>query len=107
MAAENSWPDDWVNDAAKGFLVGPTTPSIIYEAPGIRVYRPAYTQLLAMKLCAWRDDVDISDASLLLSSIAGTRDEVWEAVCPHLLPGRELTAQYAFDDLWEQSHETG
>lgn len=103
LAAKNGWRDDWVNDAAKGFIVGPTTPSIIFEAAGIRVYRPAYSQLLAMKLCAWRDDVDISDAGLLLLKLSGTREEVWDAVRPHLLPGRELTAQYALDDLWEQT----
>lgn len=103
LAAKNGWPDDWLNDAAKGFMVGPTTPSLILEAPGIRVFRPAYSQLLAMKLCAWRDDVDISDATLLLSKLSGTRSEVWDAVLPHLLPGRELIAQYAFDDLWEQT----
>ncbi len=103
LAAKNGWPDDWLNEAAKGFVVGETTPSLIFTAPGIRVYRPAYNQLLAMKLCAWRDDVDIADAGLLLSKLTGSREEVWDAVRPHLLPGRELTAQYAFDDLWEQT----
>jgi len=106
LASTNGWPNDWLNDAAKGFIVGPTTPSIIFEAPGIHVYRPAYSQLVAMKLCAWRDDVDISDASLLLSKIQGTREETWNAIAPHLFPGRELTAKYAFDDLWERDHET-
>jgi hypothetical protein len=103
LAAENGWHEDWLNDAAKGFLVGPTMPKIIFEAPGIRVFRPAYSQLLAMKLCAWRDDVDISDAALLLSKLPGTREEIWNEVLPHLLPGRELTARYAFEDLWEQT----
>lgn len=103
LAATNGWPDDWLNEAAKGFMVGSTTPSLIFEAPGIRVYRPAYSQLLAMKLCAWRDDVDVSDAALLLSKLSGTREEVWESVRPHLQPGRELTAKYALDDLWEQT----
>lgn len=103
VAAKNGWREDWLNDAAKGFMAGSTTPIVIFEAPGVRVYRPAYCQLLGMKLCAWRDDVDISDAGLLLSKLPGTREEVWNAVCPHLLPGRELTAKYAFDDLWEQT----
>ncbi len=56
-----------------------------------------------MKLCAWRDDVDIADASRLLADLApvGNRAEVWQRVVPYLLPGRELKAHYAFEDVWE------
>lgn len=103
LAADHGWREDWLNDAAKGYMVGPTSPNLIFESRGIRVYRPGYNQLLAMKLCAWRDDVDISDAGILLSKVSGSREEVWKSVSPHLLPGRELTAKYAFDDLWEQA----
>jgi hypothetical protein len=58
-------------------------------------------ELLAMKLSAWRDDLDVADARLLLSRISGDRASVWGQVEPHLVPGRELKAQYAFEDLWE------
>ncbi len=61
----------------------------------------AVEQLLAMKLCAWRDDLDVGDARLLLSRMRGDRHAVWQAVAPYLLPGRELKASYAFADLWE------
>jgi len=61
-------------------------------------------QLLAMKLSAWRDDLDIEDARLLLSQIPGDRDRVWKEVQPYLVPGRELKSQYAFEDLWESEH---
>ena len=61
----------------------------------------AVPQLLAMKLSAWRDDVDVADARLLLSKIPGDRASVWRLVEGHLVPGRELKAQYASDDLWE------
>lgn len=54
-----------------------------------------------MKLSAWRDDLDIDDARLLMSEIEGTKTQVWEQVEPHLVPGRELKARYAFEDLWE------
>jgi predicted nucleotidyltransferase len=61
-------------------------------------------QLLAMKLSAWRDDLDIEDARLLLSKIEGDRERVWEQVEPYLVPGRELKSEYAFEDLWESEH---
>lgn len=56
-----------------------------------------------MKLCAWRDDVDIADARRLLQELTGAYDEGWRKVEPCLQPGRELKAKYAFDDLWEES----
>jgi hypothetical protein len=101
VADERGWPDDWLNDGAKGFLIGLSTGPVVFSAPGIEVRSPATEQLLAMKLSAWRDDVDITDARRLLQELAGKRDDIWQAVEPYLVPGDELKAQYAFDDLWE------
>jgi hypothetical protein len=103
IAHENGWPDDWLNDAAKVYLEGLSSGPVLFEAPGIEARQPAVEQLLAMKLSAWRDDVDIADASRLLAALGPARDrvEVWERVVPYLVPGRELKAQYAFEDLWE------
>jgi len=52
---------------------------------------------------AWRDDVDISDVRQLLQEIAsqGNRDQIWKRVVPYLVPGDQLKAQYAFQDLWD------
>ncbi|HZZ44596.1 MAG TPA: hypothetical protein VFE58_16800 [Tepidisphaeraceae bacterium] len=101
IADERSWAEDWLNDAAKGFMVGITQGPIIFSGPGITVRRPAIKQLLAMKLCAWRDDIDIADARRLLQELTGSRDDIWQKIVPHLLRGQELKARYAFDDLWE------
>ncbi len=102
VAGENKWPADWLNDGAKGFLIGPLTPTLMYRSAGIRVFRPSIEQLLAMKLCAWRDDVDVADAARLLSELPSEQHQVWASLEPFLQPGRELTARYAFDDLWEE-----
>jgi hypothetical protein len=106
VAVERGWTPDWLNDAAKGFVIGAAHGPTIFEAPGIRVIRPATEQLLAMKLCAWRDDVDIADARRLLKEMSGSYnvDEAWSKIAPFLQPGRELTAKYAFDDLREELH---
>jgi hypothetical protein len=107
IASEYGWAEDWLNDAAKGYLMGLSQGPVLLSAPGIEVRQPAVEQLLAMKLCAWRDDVDIADAARLLAELApvGSKsDEVWQRIVPYLLPGRELKAQYAFADLWETTY---
>jgi hypothetical protein len=62
---------------------------------------PSVSQLLAMKLSAWRDDVDINDARRLLETLGGNQQQVWESIQPYLVRGAELKAEYAFLDLWE------
>jgi hypothetical protein len=88
VAAERGLPDDWLNDAAKGFMVGLSLGPVVLSKPGIIVRRPSIEQLLAMKLCAWRDDVDIADARRLLQELSGGRDDIWQRVAPHLQSGR-------------------
>lgn len=98
-------PEDWLNDGAKGYLHGLAPGEILLESASLIVRTVAPQQLLAMKLSAWRDDVDIADARLLLSNLPGDRDQVWSLVEPYLVPGRELKARYAFADLWELDRE--
>jgi hypothetical protein len=106
VAETQSLPDDWLNDGAKGYVVGLSEGKTAFSAPGIVVKTPATAQLLAMKLSAWRDDVDIADARQLLQSLTGEQDQVWKAITPYLVPGEELKAQYAFLDLWEALYGT-
>ena len=101
VAVEQALPDDWLNDGAKGFLVGVSEGETVFSAPGILVKTPAVAQLLAMKLSAWRDDVDIADAQQLLQNMNGEQNQIWKKVAPYLVPGSELKAQYAFMNLWE------
>lgn len=106
VAGERGWPKDWLNDAVKSYMIGLHLGPVIFSAPGIEVYSPAVGQLLAMKLSAWRDDVDVADARRLLQEFppGSSREAVWKEVEPYLVPGSELKAQYAFLDLWETLH---
>jgi hypothetical protein len=108
VADEFDWPSDWLNDGAKGYLRGISEGPVIFSAPGIEVQAPSMVQLLAMKLSAWRDEIDISDARQILQEVAPnyTRDELWQEIEPFLVPGDELTAQNAFLDLWEVLYGT-
>lgn len=106
VATERGWETDWLNDGAKGYLVGVSDGPIIFQAAGIVARRPAVTQLLALKLSAWRDEVDIGDARRLLQELDlnQTPEQIWEHIKPYLVPGRELKARYALGDLWEAVH---
>lgn len=97
-------PEDWLNDAAKGYIHGLALGEVLLDEPGLLVRTLAPQQLLAMKLSAWRDDVDIEDARLLLSKLSGEQEYVWSLIEPHVVPGRETKAYYAFCDLWEAEH---
>jgi len=104
IAAERDWPEDWLNDAAKGYMVGLSLGEVLIAVPGLKAYAPSVAQLLAMKLSAWRDDLDIADARCLLQVLVADgqdREMLWKSVEPYLVRGDELTAQYAFQDLWE------
>lgn len=104
VANDLNLPSDWLNDAAKGYVQGLSLGDIVFDEPALLVRALAPHQLLAMKLSAWRDDVDIEDARLLLGKIPDDRDEAWSLVEPHIVPGRETKAHYAFCDLWEAAH---
>jgi hypothetical protein len=97
-------PPDWLNDGAKAYLVQVTDGPVLYESEFLLVRAPSIVQLLAMKLAAWRDDIDRKDARLLLSKVHGTFEEVREQIEPLVLPNQRDKASYAFEDLWESVH---
>jgi hypothetical protein len=104
IAASSDLPADWLNDGAKGYLHGLAPGKTVLQTPALVVRVAAAEQLLAMKLSAWRDDVDIDDSRLLLGELTGAREAVWNQVECFLLPGRELKARLAFEDLWSEIH---
>jgi hypothetical protein len=105
VAEEMGWPEDWLNDGVKGFMVGISFGNVIYSAPGVTVRTPEVAQLLAMKLSAWRDDVDIEDSSCLLQALMKSKafnvEAVWSKIEPYITPEQKLKARYALLDLWE------
>jgi predicted nucleotidyltransferase len=97
-------PTDWLNDAAKGYVVELTTGATLYASNALTIRAASTAQLLAMKLAAWRDAIDRGDAQLLLSQMTGTAVQIWSIVKP-FVPAHLLDkASYAFEDLWETLH---
>jgi hypothetical protein len=77
---------------------------VLHESPSLVVRSASIAQLLAMKLAAWRDAIDRKDATLLLSQMHGTADQIWSEVEPYVPAGQRDKAPYAFEDLWEAVH---
>jgi predicted nucleotidyltransferase len=104
VASRLDLPDDWLNDAAKGYLVGLTIGEVLYESPNLLVRAASLPQLLAMKLAAWRDEIDRGDARTLLTHMSGSQSEIWTAIQPFLTAHNADKVSYAFEDLWESVH---
>lgn len=106
VARELALPEDWLNDAAKGYFVAISEGATVYESASLIVRAVTIEQLLAMKLAAWRDAIDRGDARLLLAEMQGTRDEIWSSVRQFVPAQYADKASYAFDDLWDSVHGT-
>lgn len=104
VASRLDLPADWLNDGAKGYLVGVTKGEVLYESQALIVHAASTEQLLAMKLAAWRDAIDRGDAELLLSRMTGSAEKIWSAIEPFVPPHQKDKASYAFEDLWETVH---
>jgi hypothetical protein len=65
VADSHGLPEDWLNDAVKGFLHGNDPDAVpVLDAPGLRVDVASPRYLLAMKLLAARDE-DVDDILFL------------------------------------------
>lgn len=96
--------DRWLSDTVGMYIRRCSDGSLVFDGTQLRVYAAAPEQLLAMKLSAWRDSIDIKDAKLLLSKLPGELEEVWAQIGGFLETGARAQARYNFEDLWESVH---
>ena len=73
VARSRGLPDDWLNDAVKGFAPGPDPDqSVVFRSESLEVAVASPEYLLAMKLLASRADQDVEDIRLLYSQLGYT-----------------------------------
>ena len=106
VAAAQSLPADWLNDAAKGYMPADTQPrSIVMDLPHLAVWTPPPQYLLAMKAIAARfDSNDALDLRLLIRHLGLRRvDEVLEVV-ERYYPRNQIPAktQFFLEELFEK-----
>jgi len=95
-------PDDWLNDAVKGFLLGDDpAATVVFDHPGLRVRVASPRYLFAMKIAASRVERDADDIVALhrLSGFEGVDDALAyvSRTYPHLR--LEPRVQYLLEEL--------
>ena len=95
-------PDDWLNDAVKGFLLGDDpAATVVFDHPGLRVRVASPRYLYAMKVAASRVERDADDIAVLhrLSGFESVDDALTYVgrTYPHLQ--LEPKVQYLLDEL--------
>lgn len=79
LGGRHGLDEDWLNDAAKGFMPGADgAPRTVYESESLLVQVPSPEYMLAMKLHASRGERDLEDAAKLanISGITTPREGV-------------------------------
>ena len=106
VAEEFELPQDWLNDAVKGF-VPPTTDTqqvVVYESEHLRVCTAGLEHLLAMKIAAARVEQDRGDLELLVHALGiSSVEQALDIAITCLGPGYPIPprAQYLLDEILE------
>jgi hypothetical protein len=101
VAARRGLSARWLSDQASRFVSRRSDGAVVLSTPSLRVKAAAPEHLLALKLAAWRGELDIADAKVLLGRIQGGFEEVWSLVGGYLDEGPRESARWFFEDLWE------
>ncbi len=104
IAHEFALPPMWLNNKAQqaGFVVGQALGDVVYDDGHLVVRAASTEQLLAMKVTAWRDQVDIDDAVLLLTRLAiDDLEEVWNRIGRDVPPKARSHARENLEEAWE------
>jgi hypothetical protein len=90
VARRLALPEDWLNDAVKGFVV-PHARQVLFEFDNLAVYTPVPDYLLAMKCLAARADTsDRDDIRVLLKRLGITQPEQVFAILRQYYPDQNI-----------------
>jgi len=104
LAGPLGLPERWLNDDVKRFILRATDGPIVFPRKAFTVRAASTGHLLAMKLAARRDEVDIADARLLLGKVPSDLDTVWSLIGGTLPESAPAQARYYLEDLYENLH---
>ena len=97
VGASRGLPDDWLNDAVKGFAPGPDpNQRVVFRTENLEVAVASPEYLLAMKLLASRADQDVDDIRLLYSQLGYTTAEEGMDLIDRYYPRKQLQPRIQF-----------
>ena len=97
LARRHGFENDWINDAAKGFLPGQDeNPRTVFESEALLVQVASPEYLLAMKLHSGRVERDIDDAVKLYDLVGYTTVEQGLALLEEKYPPGQLLPRHRY-----------
>lgn len=97
VASRLQLPDDWLNDAVKGFIPGTDPDAVpVFERPGLAVSAASAPFLLAMKLRAARVEQDTEDIRFLAALLGLNTPAAVLAVATQRYPKESLPPKTRF-----------
>ncbi|HZU67997.1 MAG TPA: DUF6036 family nucleotidyltransferase [Ktedonobacteraceae bacterium] len=102
VAERERLPENWINDAAKGFFYTQPPTALWAEYPGLRIYIPSLDYLFAMKAIAGRPQ-DIEDMKALARDLKLSNSNEALALVKKYIPEQLLVPriEYMIDELFE------
>lgn len=102
VASRHDLPEDWLNDAVKGFFATVPKTALWAEYPGLRVNTVTPAYMFAMKALAGRP-ADIEDLRILAQRMGVSSAHEALAIVTEHVPERLLTARtrYVVEALFE------
>jgi hypothetical protein len=104
VAESHGLPEDWLNDAVKGYVV-PHAQRILFDFTDLKVFVPEPDYLLAMKALAARAEApDRSDIELLIKLLGIKKPEEVFAILENYYPRQQImpATQYFIEELFER-----
>lgn len=104
IAVQFNLPDDWLNDAAKGYFASDPPKQMVLELSHLRVWAPKPEYMLAMKCISARYDTHDADDVKFLIEYLGLKkpEEVFNLVSQYY-PKTQIPAktQFFVEELFE------
>jgi hypothetical protein len=97
VGLSKGWPDDWLNDAAKGFAPGHEPDQrVVFRTGNLEVAVASPEYLLAMKLLASRPNQDVDDIRLLYTQLGFTTAQEGMDLMDRYYPRRQPQPRIQF-----------
>jgi len=105
VAKDNALPEDWLNDAAKGFFLADPPKQSVLDLPCLSVWAPSADYMLAMKCLSARfDTFDRDDVIFLIKHLELKRaEDVFQIIVKYYPRGTvPPKTQYFIEEVFEK-----